>query len=59
MRSPLAVRLRAICLRSGDKAEHSEWGEPTLGGLHFVLIFDKVLARGTYAEVRKEARDDA
>lgn len=59
MESPaLAVRLRAICLRSGDKAGHSEWGEPTLGGLHFVLILDKVLARGTYAEVRKEARSE-
>ena len=51
MHSPaLAVRVVRLSLR--QSAVHPEWGEPA-DGKHFVISFDKVVARGTYAEVKK------
>ena len=53
--SALAVRMFGMTIRSGAQAEHPEWGEPT-GGAHFVIMFDRIIARGTYAEVKAELR---
>ena len=54
MDSPaLAVRVFGMTIRSGAQAEHPEWGEPTGRGSHFVIMFDRVIAQGTYAEVKE------
>ena len=54
MDSPaLAVRTSGMDIRSGAQAEHPEWGEPTGRGSHFVVMFDGIIARGTYAEVKR------
>lgn len=54
MDSPaLAVRMLGMTIRSGEQAEHPEWGEPTGRGSHFVIMFDRIIARGTYAEVKE------
>ena len=54
MDSPaLAVRLSGMTIRNGAQAEHPEWGEPTGRGSHFVVMFDRIIARGTYAEVNE------
>ena len=55
MDSPaLAVRMFGMTIRSGEQAEHPEWGEPTGSGSHFVIMFDRIISRGTYAEVKEE-----
>ena len=57
MDSPaLAVRMFGMTIRSGAQAEHPEWGEPTGRGAHFVIMFDRVIAQGTYAEVKEAVR---
>lgn len=57
MDSPaLAVRMFGMSIRSGAQAEHPEWGEPTGRGSHFVIMFDRVIAQGTYAEVKEAVR---
>lgn len=48
----LAVRLAGMGLRSGKEAQHPEWGEPKGRRAHFVLKLGKVVAKGTYAEVK-------
>ena len=54
MDSPaLSVRMSGMNIRSGAQAEHPEWGEPTDRGAHFVIMFDRIVARGTYAEVKE------
>ena len=51
MDSPaLVVRIVGFSFRT--KAEHPEWGEPT-GVRHYAVLFDKVIARGTYKEVKE------
>ena len=49
----LAVRVFGMTIRSGAQAEHPEWGEPTDRGAHFAIMFDRIIARGTYAEVKE------
>ena len=49
----LAVRLLDMTIRSGAQARHPEWGEPTDRGAHFVIMFDRIIARGTYAEIKE------
>lgn len=51
--SALAVRVFGMTIRSGAQAEHPEWGEPTGRGSHFAIMFDRIIARGTYAEVKE------
>ena len=54
MDSPaLAVRMIGMTIRSGEQAEHPEWGDPIGRGSHFVIIFENIIARGTYAEVKE------
>ena len=48
----LAIRLLDITIRSGAQARHPEWGKPTDRGAHFVIMFDRIIARGTYAEIK-------
>lgn len=52
----LAIILSDMTIRSGAQARHPEWGEPTDRGAHFVIMLDRIIARGTYAEI-KEAFD--
>ena len=55
MDSPaLAVRTFGMSIRNGAHANHPEWGEPTCRGSHFVVMFDRIIARGTYADVKEE-----
>lgn len=55
MDSPaLAVRTFGMSIRNGAHANHPGWGEPTGRGSHFVVMFDRIIARGTYAEVKEE-----
>lgn len=49
----LAVRVFGMTIRSGAQAEHPEWGEPTDRGAHFAILVDRIIARGTYAEVKE------
>lgn len=49
----LAVRVFGMTIRSGAQAEHTEWGEPTDRGAHFAILIDRIIARGTYAEVKE------
>lgn len=49
----LAIRLLDMTIRSGAQARHTEWGEPTDRGAHFVIMFDRIIARGTYAEIKE------
>ena len=51
--SALAVRVFGMTMRSGAQAKHPEWGEPTGRGSHFAIMFDRIIARGTYAEVKE------
>lgn len=54
MDSPaLAVRIVRLSFR--QSAVHPQWGEPT-DSKHYVISFDKIVARGTYAEVKAELR---
>lgn len=51
MDSPaVAVRITGISSRV-DEVIHPEWGETSLP--HYVIAFDKIIARGTYAEVKE------
>lgn len=53
MDSPaLAVRVRGFSIRLG--AVHPEWGEPN--DPHYAILFDEIISRGTYAEVKEELR---
>ena len=54
MDSPaVAVRVFGMTIRSGAQAEHPEWGEPTGRGAHFAIMFDRIIVRGIYAEVKE------
>ena len=48
----LAMRLLDMTIRSGAQERHPEWGEPTDRGAHFVIMFDRIISRGTYAEIK-------
>lgn len=48
----LVVKIVGFDLRGREEVKHPEWGEPT-GGAHFVIMFDRIIARGTYAEVKE------
>ena len=52
----LAVKLVGMTLRGGYGAMHPEWGEPKGRRAHFVLMLGKVIAKGTYAEVKEAVR---
>lgn len=49
----LAIRLLDMTIRSVAQARHPEWGEPTDRGVHFVIMLDRIIARGTYAEIKE------
>lgn len=49
----LAIILLDMTIRSGAQARHPEWGEPTDRGAHFVIMFDRIITRGTYAEIKE------
>ena len=49
----LGIRLLDMTIRSGAQARHPEWGEPTDIGAHFVIMLDRIIARGTYAEIKE------
>lgn len=52
----LLVELVGMDIRSGREAKHPEWGEPTGRRTHFVLMLGKVVAKGTYSEVKEAVR---
>ena len=45
----IAVRVIGFSIRLG--AVHPEWGEPNY--LHYAISFDRIITRGTYAEVKE------
>lgn len=48
----VAVEITGLNLRSGDEAQHPEWGEPTDKELHMVIRIGKVLMVAPYHDVR-------
>lgn len=49
----LAIILLDMTIRSGAQARHPEWGEPTDRSAHFVIMFDRIITHGTYAEIKE------
>ena len=49
----LVVKIVGFDLRGREEVKHPEWGEPTGRGAHFAIMFDRIIARGTYAEVKE------
>ncbi len=48
----LAVEIIGYDLRGRESVKHPEWGEPKCRRLHLVVKLGKILAYGSYVEVR-------
>ena len=54
MDSP-AIAVRVVWLESRFWTVHPEWGEPK-DRMHFAIAFDRIVAHGTYAEVKESIK---
>ena len=55
----VAVEIAGLSLRSGDEAQHPEWGEPTDCELHMVIKLGRVLMVAPYHDVREAVKGGA
>lgn len=53
----VAVEIAGLSLRSGDEAQHPEWGEPTDRELHMVIQLGRVLMVAPYHDVREAVKE--
>lgn len=49
----VVVEIAGLTIRSGDEAQHTDWGEPTDKEVHMVIKLGKVLMIAPYYDVRK------
>ena len=51
------MEIAGLSLRSGDEAQHLEWGEPTDRELHMVIKLGKVLMIAPYHDIREVLKE--